>query len=85
MIDPGGRKVHKLSVTAVGKRLGIELNKDILEKLGVEEGDSVLLLETHIGFEITSYESALQRELDIAETIMNDDRETLRLLARTED
>lgn len=71
----------RLKITTVGNSAGIVLPKEMLAKLRVEKGDSVIATETPNGFEISAYDSDLERQMEVAETVMRDYRDTLRRLA----
>lgn len=71
----------RLKITAVGNSAGIVLPKEMLAKLRVEKGDTLLASETPNGFEISAYDADLDHQLEVAETVMRDFRDTLRLLA----
>ena len=71
----------RLKVTTVGNSAGVVLPKELLAKLRVEKGDTLLVLETPNGIELTAHDAELERQLDIAEGVMREDREVLRRLA----
>ncbi len=73
---------NTLKITAMGNSFGIILPKAILEKLRVTKGDSVLAVETPNGIELTSYDPAVAKQLEVAEGVMKDYREVLRKLAQ---
>jgi len=75
----------KLKVTTVGNSAGIVLPKELLAKLRVQKGDTLFALETPNGVELTSYDADLERQIEIAEGVMREDREVLRRLAGRED
>ena len=72
---------RRLKVTTVGNSTGIVLPKDILEKLRVSKGDSLYAIETPYGFELTSYDPEVAKQMEIAEKVMREDRDVLRKLA----
>ncbi len=69
-------------LTTVGNSVGIVLPKEVLEKLRIGKGDVVQLLETPTGLHLTPYDAEFDRQLDVAEEIMREDRDTLRKLAQ---
>ena len=71
----------KLKVTTVGNSTGIILPKEILEKLRVSKGDSLFVTETPNGIELSPYNEEFARQMEIAESIMREDRDVLRKLA----
>jgi putative addiction module antidote len=70
-------------VTTVGASEGFILNKEAKAKLGVKKGDTLFLTEAPDGaLRITPYDPDFQRQMELAEQIMHDDREILRALAK---
>jgi putative addiction module antidote len=70
-----------VKITSIGNFLGIVLPKAIVAKLRVQVGDTWCLTETAHGVELTPCYSDFAHQMDEAETIMRDHRETLRKLA----
>ncbi len=73
--------INTLKITAIGNSFGIILPKGILEKLRVTKGDSVLVIETPNGVELTTFNPVVARQIEIAERVMREDRDVLRKLA----
>lgn len=71
----------RLKITTIGNSVGVVLPKEMLAKLRVEKGDTLFATETLKGFEISAYDSELEHQMEVAETVMRDFRDTLRLLA----
>ena len=70
-------------VTTVGASEGFILNKEAKAKLGVQKGDTLYLTEAPDGaLRITPYSPDFARQMAVAEQIMHDDREILRVLAQ---
>ena len=70
-------------VTTVGASEGFILNKEAKAKLNVKKGDTLYLTEAPDGaLRITPYNPDFQRQMELAEEIMHDDREILRALAK---
>lgn len=72
---------NTLKITAIGNSFGIILPKDILQKLRVSKGDSVLAFETPNGIELSAYDAEVEDQMMIAERVMREDRDVLRKLA----
>ncbi len=72
----------KLKITSIGNSAGIILPKEILEKLRVEKGDTLFLTETPGGIELTAHDDEVERQMEIAEKIMRENRNLLRKLAQ---
>jgi putative addiction module antidote len=72
---------RKLKLTAIGNSTGVILPKELLEKLRVERGDELMVLETPDGIKLTAYNREFAEQMDVAEKIMREDRDLLRKLA----
>jgi putative addiction module antidote len=70
-----------VKLTTVGNSTGIILPKELLERLRVQKGDTLHVLETPNGIELTSFDPAFARQMDVAERVMREDRDVLRRLA----
>jgi putative addiction module antidote len=70
-------------LTTVGSSLGFIVPKAAQEQLKVKKGDTVYLTEAPGGtFCLTPYSPDFERQMKLAEQIMDEDREMLRLLAK---
>ena len=70
-------------VTTVGSSAGIILPKEAMAWLGVEKGDTLYLTEAPDGsYRLTPYDPEFERQMALAEEVMHDDREVLRVLAK---
>lgn len=70
-----------LKVTTVGNSVGIVLPKELLERLRVGKGDSLYVIETKQGIELTPYNPEFAQQMEAAERVMREDRDALRRLA----
>jgi putative addiction module antidote len=70
-----------LKITTVGNSVGIILPKELLEKLRVDQGDTLFVIETQNGIELIPYNPELAAHMEIAERVMQEDRDVLRRLA----
>lgn len=71
-----------LKLTSVEGSIGIALPKEMLERLHVNEGDTVFALETPDGYLLTASDSEVERQIAIARDVMAEYRETLHVLAK---
>jgi len=71
-----------LKLKAVGNSTGVILPKDVLSKLNVEKGDSLYVVETPNGIELTPYDPEFERQMEAARKIMKKRRAVLRELAK---
>jgi putative addiction module antidote len=72
----------KLKVTTVGNSTGVILPKELLEKLRIGKGDTLYVTETSRGVELSPYDQDFATQMEIAESIMGEDRDVLRKLAQ---
>lgn len=72
---------RKLKLTAIGNSVGVILPREILEKLRVERGDELMVLETPDGITLTPFDPEFARQMEVAEKIMRERRNLLKKLA----
>jgi len=70
-----------LKLTTIGNSTGVVLPKEILQRLRVDRGDTLYVLETPTGIELTPYNPDFAAQIEIAERVMREDRDVLRKLA----
>jgi putative addiction module antidote len=70
-----------LKLTTIGNSTGVIFPKELLEKLRVQKGDLLHVLETPDGIKITAWDSTLADQMDVAEGVMRQRRNLLRKLA----
>ena len=71
-----------LKLTRVGNSTGVVLPKEVLSRLKVDKGDTLYLVETPDGYELTPYDEAFARQVRTAERVMREHRDVLRELAK---
>jgi len=69
-----------LRLITVGNSTGIVLPRELLDKLRVERGDTVCVVETPDGIQLTPYDPEFAAQMDVAEQVMRQDRDVLRKL-----
>jgi putative addiction module antidote len=74
--------INTLKLTTVGNSIGVVLPKELLSKLRVDKGDTLYVVETPDGIELTAYRPDFATQMDAAETIMREKKDVLRKLAR---
>ena len=70
-----------LKLTTIGNSTGVIFPKELLEKLRVQKGDLLHVLETPDGIKLTALDSTLADQMDVAEGVMRHRRNLLRKLA----
>lgn len=71
-----------LKITAIGNSAGVILPKELLEKLRVSKGDTLFVTETPNGLELSAHDEEVERQMEIAEKLMRENRNLLRKLAQ---
>ncbi len=71
-----------LKIVSIGNSAGVIFTKDVLEKLGVGEGGTLLLTETPGGFSLSVLDEKVQHQIGVAEQVMGDNRNLLHKLAQ---
>lgn len=72
-----------MKVRKVGNSLGVILPRELLMALGVEEGDTVDVVQTEDGrIELAAVDREADDLMDMAEEIMAENRAVLRALAK---
>lgn len=73
----------RFKVTTVGASAGFILTKEVMARLKIQKGDSVYLTEAPDGsYRLTPYNPDFERQMNLAEEIMHEDREVLRALSK---
>ena len=70
-----------LKVVKVGNSLGVILPKELLSKLNVVSGDKLTVVEAKNGVNLTPYDGEFEKDMEIVERIMREDRDVLKKLA----
>jgi putative addiction module antidote len=71
----------KLKITTVGNSAGVVLPKELLARLRLDKGDTLYVTELPDGIKLMPYDPEFERQMEVAERIMRDDRDLLRKLA----
>jgi len=72
----------RLKIRKIGNSLGVVLPKDVLEQLKVKEGDTLNVVAAPTGVTLSVSDEEVDRLLEMAERIMDENREVLRALAK---
>jgi putative addiction module antidote len=71
-----------LKVQKIGNSAGIILPKELLARLRVGPGDTIYVTEAPDGLRLTAANPDFAAKMELAEKIMREDREILRVLAK---
>lgn len=72
----------KLKITKIGNSAGIILPKKLLARLRVGDGDTLYATEAPDGIRLTASDPGFEQRIALAEKIMREDRDILRVLAK---
>ncbi|MGA3401157.1 MAG: AbrB/MazE/SpoVT family DNA-binding domain-containing protein [Acetobacteraceae bacterium] len=75
--------IVELKLIPVGDDVGVVLPPELLESLGIREGDTLDAIMTPDGLLLTAGDAAFQRQMAIARRIMQERRGVLRRLAES--
>jgi putative addiction module antidote len=71
-----------LKVRRVGNSLGVILTKDVVESLGVAEGDELFAIRTPDGIRLTPYDPDFARAIESTRDYMRRHRDAMHELAK---
>ncbi len=71
-----------LKITKIGNSAGIILPKELLARLRAAVGDTLFVSEAPDGVRLTAGDPAFSAKMEMAEQIMREDRDILRVLAK---
>ena len=72
----------ELKVRKIGNSAGVVLPKELLARLRIGPGDTIYATELPDGVRLTAADPDFEAKMALAETIMRDDRDILRVLAK---
>lgn len=72
----------RLQIKKIGNSTGLILPKELLQRLGLEQGDEVIVSQEPDGLKIRLMEDDFERGLEIARKAMKKYRSALRELAK---
>lgn len=70
-----------VKITTIGNSVGIVLPKEVLNRLHVEKGDMLYLIDSPGGVQLTPYNATLADKLEAFEHVMRENRDVLKKLA----
>ena len=71
-----------VKLTKIGNSTGVVLPREVLARLRVSQGDTLYFTEAPDGFRVTAFDPDFEKKMALAEQIMRDDRDILRVLAQ---
>lgn len=77
-----GRMNTALKITKIGNSAGVVLPKELLARLRAGLGDTLYVTEAPDGIRLTAANPDFAAQMELAEQIMREDRDILRVLAK---
>jgi len=74
--------MHSVKVTTIGNSLGIVLPRELLQRLRVDKGDQLFVVETRDGIELMPYQPEFVAQIEEMDRAARADRDVLRALNR---
>ena len=71
-----------LKITKIGNSAGVILPKELLARLRARVGDTLFVSEAPDGVRLTASDPDFAAKMEVAEAIMREDRDILRVLAK---
>jgi putative addiction module antidote len=71
-----------LKLRSIGNSVGVVLPKELLARLGLQEGDTLHVVEAPDGFRLTRTDPDFERQMEVAREVMRRRRAVLRELAK---
>jgi len=81
-VDQGFTMAAPLKVRRVGNSLGVILTKDVVDSLGVAEGDELFAIRTPDGIRLTPYDPDFARTIESTRDYMRRHRDAMHELAK---
>lgn len=77
----GANMVKKVKARKMGGSIGATLPKEMVERLHIEEGDELMIVETRDGLLISPYDPTFDEAMDVYERAAKNYRNALRKLS----
>ncbi len=74
--------MQHVKITAIGNSAGIILPREVLAQLGVDKGDTLSVVTTPNGIELSAYDPTFDEQMKVARDVMARYRNALRELAK---
>jgi putative addiction module antidote len=71
-----------LKLTAVGTSTGVVIPKEMLNRMKVERGDALHVIETPDGYLLTPYDPKVAEQVEAGREFMKDNRDVFKALAK---
>ena len=71
-----------LKLTAIGTSTGVVIPKEMLNRMKVERGDALHVIETPEGYLLTPYDPKVAEQIEAGREFMKDNRDVFKALAK---
>lgn len=71
-----------LKLTAIGTSTGVVIPKDMLNRMKVQRGDALHVIETADGYLLTPFDPKVAEQVEAGREFMKDNRDTFKALAK---
>ena len=71
-----------LKLKAIGTSTGVVIPKEMLNRMKVEQGDTLHVIETPEGYLLTPYDPKVAAQIEAGREFMKDYRDTFKALAK---
>lgn len=71
-----------LVIRAIGNSSGVVLPKELLDQLGLAQGDKLFVTKTPDGITLRAFDDTFAKQMELARRVMRKDRAILRELAK---
>lgn len=71
-----------ITARRVGNSVGFTIPVETCNRLGIEAGRTLTLIESEEGFKVTKRNPDLEQQLALADEVLRSEREVLQILAR---
>jgi len=78
----GALMAANLKLTAIGTSTGVVIPKEMLQRMKVQRGDTLHVIETPDGYLLTPYDPAVAQQVDAGREFMKEYRDTFKALAK---
>lgn len=72
----------KLKMVPIGNSVGAVFPRELLARLKVDRGDTLIVTDTPDGIRITPYDPEVQKQIEAGREFMGEYRDALRALAK---
>jgi putative addiction module antidote len=72
----------KLKMVSIGNSVGAVFPRELLSRLKIDRGDTLIVTETLNGLQLTPYDPDVEKQIEAGREVMSEYRDTLRALAK---